>query len=331
MTTLQHQNEHLLAFCKASADTIRLDILRVLRADSYGVMELCQIFDLPQPGLSHHLKILNKADLVETRREGNSIFYRRAMIQTDHPLSAMKQCLFETIDSEVRLSSEISRRILEVNEERSRNSRQFFDKNAERFKENQDLIARYEQYAGSVADLIQNEVGNDHSCAIEIGPGDTQLLSLLNQNFSEVIGLDSSPEMLQLARSSVVDQQSGLRFELADITSQETACRFKDRAQLVVMNMVLHHIASPAAVFQSVHQMLTSGGSLLIIDLCSHDQDWAREICGDLWLGFDAGDLHNWASEADLYQSQSVFLGLKNGFQIQMHMYHSKPLNEENS
>ena len=53
--------------------------------------------------------------------------------------------------------------------------------------------------------------------------------------------------------------------------------------------------------------------------MCS--SDLTRDICGDLWLGFDAADLHLWAEQAGLSQSQSVFLGLKNGFQIQMQMY----------
>ena len=68
----------LAALCKASADSLRLQVLRVLREDSFGVSELCSIFDIRQPALSHHLKVLANAGLVATRREGNSIFYRRS-------------------------------------------------------------------------------------------------------------------------------------------------------------------------------------------------------------------------------------------------------------
>ena len=39
----------LTNLCKASADTLRLLVLRVLRKDSFGVSELCAIFDIRQP------------------------------------------------------------------------------------------------------------------------------------------------------------------------------------------------------------------------------------------------------------------------------------------
>ncbi|MGH8452778.1 ArsR/SmtB family transcription factor, partial [Pseudomonas sp.] len=72
------QSEDLAALCKASGDPLRLNVLRALASDSFGVLELAQIFAIGQSGMSHHLKVLAQAGLVATRREGNAIFYRRA-------------------------------------------------------------------------------------------------------------------------------------------------------------------------------------------------------------------------------------------------------------
>ncbi|MEG1214978.1 MAG: metalloregulator ArsR/SmtB family transcription factor, partial [Leclercia sp.] len=65
------QSEHLAALCKASGDPLRLNVLRALASDSFGVLELAQIFAIGQSGMSHHLKVLAQAGLVATRREGN--------------------------------------------------------------------------------------------------------------------------------------------------------------------------------------------------------------------------------------------------------------------
>ena len=85
--------------------------------------------------------------------------------------------------------------------------------------------------------------------------------------------------------------------------------------------MVLHHMPSPARFFRSAHDLLSQEGRLLIIDLRPHNQDWARDICGDLWLGFEPSDLDEWAADAGLERGQSVYLGLKNGFQVQVRLF----------
>jgi ArsR family transcriptional regulator len=93
------------------------------------------------------------------------------------------------------------------------------------------------------------------------------------------------------------------------------------RVDCVVINMVLHHTPSPGQVLKDVSSHLAPGGMVLITDLCSHDQGWARENCGDLWLGFDPQDLGHWAFEAGLVDIASVYLAQRNGFQVQVRLF----------
>jgi ArsR family transcriptional regulator len=93
------------------------------------------------------------------------------------------------------------------------------------------------------------------------------------------------------------------------------------RADCIVINMVLHHTPSPGQVIRDAASHLAPGGMLLVTDLCSHDQGWARENCGDLWLGFDPQDLGNWAAEAGLHDIASVYLAQRNGFQVQVRLF----------
>ena len=309
----------LLAFCKASADGLRLDILRVLRDESFGVLELCRIFDMPQPGMSHHLKVLSSANLVETRREGNSIFYRRSIIMSGHPLGTLFEGLFDAVDR-VPLTAAVVSRVQRVHEERAERSRQFFERHADELKENQELIARFEQYDGCVLDLLGNEHLPDNSNVLEIGPGASDMINLLASRFRHVVALDNSAEMLEKARGALdpalVDKTEFVHGEPEHLIGRDAG------VDLIVLNMVLHHLPSPARMFRTAHRLLNPGGRLLVIDLTPHDQDWAREICGDLWLGFDPTDLDDWAEDAGMGKGQSVYLGLKNGFQVQMRLFH---------
>ncbi|MCI5105562.1 MAG: metalloregulator ArsR/SmtB family transcription factor, partial [Pseudomonadales bacterium] len=88
----------LASLHKALADQLRLQILRLLMHESFGVLELCRILDIRQSALSHHLKILARAELVSTRREGNSIFYRRAFLSDEDPYRSLKAEVFQQID-----------------------------------------------------------------------------------------------------------------------------------------------------------------------------------------------------------------------------------------
>jgi ArsR family transcriptional regulator len=88
--------------------------------------------------------------------------------------------------------------------------------------------------------------------------------------------------------------------------------------------MVLHHISSPAKAFKECAELLNERGYLLVVELRSHDQDWVRDTCGDLWLGFEERDLNHWAEKSSLDKGQSSFLSLRNGFQIQIRVFHKE-------
>lgn len=88
----------LASLCKAAGDALRLDILRALARDSYGVLELAQAFGVKQSLLSHHLKTLTQAGLLHSRREGNTIFYRRPPLNLQDPWAEFKQTLFASLD-----------------------------------------------------------------------------------------------------------------------------------------------------------------------------------------------------------------------------------------
>ena len=297
---------------------MRLEILRVLKTDSYSVLELCEIFKVKQPSLSHHLKIMAKARTVTTRREGNSIFYRRALANIELPHGQLLQTLYQTIDRSA-LASDTDHRINQIKLQRAQLSRQFFNKHASQFQQQQELIAQYDQYADSAKELLQHCLPSAHSDALEIGPGRGEFLRELSPVFNKVIALDISEEMLGQAENFASDEQlNNVEFLLGDT---QVAIDSGLKVNHIACNMVLHHVPSPADVFHHCSTLLNDGGTLVISDLCRHDQHWTRESCGDLWLGFDPEELSEWAQESGLTHQESLYLGLRNGFQIQLQRF----------
>src|ERR1700722_18974804 len=61
---------------KALADPTRVSIVNRLAAGDCCVCDLTAVFELSQPTVSHHLRILREAGLVETERRGTSALYR---------------------------------------------------------------------------------------------------------------------------------------------------------------------------------------------------------------------------------------------------------------
>lgn len=317
----------LASLCKASADPLRLQILRVLRKDSFGVSELCTLFEMRQPALSHHLKVLAGAGMVATRREGNSIFYRRSELGQQPGLDAVQQQIFDTLDA-LALPENLAQRLATVQAQREANSRHFFRDNAHKFRQQQDLIASYEQYADTVAQILRDAPLARRDTALEVGPGDGSFLAELSPRFKQVIALDNAEAMLERARSSAgAAQLHNIEFIHGDTRHPRLAGL---QADCVVINMVLHHTPSPQQILRDVAACLAPGGVVLITDLCRHDQAWARENCGDLWLGFAPEELADWAHAVGLADVASVYLAQRNGFQIQVRLF-GHPLTTRNA
>jgi DNA-binding transcriptional ArsR family regulator/ubiquinone/menaquinone biosynthesis C-methylase UbiE len=318
---LQHDHcevEQSLPLYKALADGLRLQILRLLKNESFGVLELCKILDTRQSALSHHLKILANANLVSTRREGNSIFYRRAFIAEEDVFKEIKKGAYEDMDKTELVSDQLVR-VHQIQLERSQLSVNFFNKNADKFREQQGLIVKHDDYAGSLHDVIDS-IGLAHDANVmEVGPGEGLFLLELAQKYQNLTGLDNSADMLERSRQTLnnnnVDSVSLILGNTALVKS------LKSKYDLILFDMVLHHIPSPAETFVDCSKLLNCDGYLLIADLSTHDQDWVRKSCGDLWLGFDGSDLVTWANRAGLTEGESAFLGLRNGFQIQIRVF----------
>ncbi len=84
-------------FCKGMAHPTRIHILRSLRDGEKTVNELAKIAGITQANASQHLAILRQFGLLQTRREGSSIYYSI----TDHRIieacELVRSCIGERL------------------------------------------------------------------------------------------------------------------------------------------------------------------------------------------------------------------------------------------
>jgi ArsR family transcriptional regulator len=75
--------DQVAALLKALADPVRLRLMSLVAAHAGGeacVCDLTDAFDLSQPTISHHLKVLHELGLLERDKRGVWVYYR---INTD--------------------------------------------------------------------------------------------------------------------------------------------------------------------------------------------------------------------------------------------------------
>ncbi|RMD67159.1 MAG: ArsR family transcriptional regulator [Cyanobacteria bacterium J149] len=76
---------------RALSDTIRIQVLELLRTGELCVCEISEVLDISQSKLSFHLKTLREANLVNSRQQGKWTYYSLNLSQ----LVALEQYLAE--------------------------------------------------------------------------------------------------------------------------------------------------------------------------------------------------------------------------------------------
>ncbi|RCV48206.1 ArsR/SmtB family transcription factor [Marinitenerispora sediminis] len=82
----EDQSVELARVFKALGDPVRLRLLSMIASRAGGEVCVCDLtpaFDLSQPTVSHHLKLLREAGLIAAQRRGTWVYYRLLPETTD--------------------------------------------------------------------------------------------------------------------------------------------------------------------------------------------------------------------------------------------------------
>lgn len=82
----EDQSAELAKVFKALGDPVRVRLLSLIASRAGGEICVCDLtpaFDLSQPTISHHLKLLRQAGLIDSERRGTWVYYRLVPETTD--------------------------------------------------------------------------------------------------------------------------------------------------------------------------------------------------------------------------------------------------------
>jgi len=280
----------LLGWMDSLSDPTRLRLLRLLERHELGVVELCDILQLPQSTVSRHLKILLDQGWAKARRQGTTHLYRTILDELETPtrklwLIAREQTEGWSAVHQDRLR--LDRRL----EQRLADSQSFFASAAGQWdKLRSELYGQSFTYAG-LLELLPREF-----VVADLGCGTGPITQLLADQVKQVIAVDNSAAMLKAAKKRLGDRENVdlRRGELESLPIDDAAC---DAALLV---LVLTYVAEPAIAIKEAARVLKPGGKLVIVDLLPHDRDDFRRQMGQQSSGLDPDVLKKWMTEAGL-------------------------------
>lgn len=274
---------------KALADDVRLRLIQALMSAELSVAELVQVLGLPQSTVSRHLKPLRDCSLVETRRDGTSVYYRKGPALTETELEKVLESELARLSTSKRDAAALKK----VLEQRRQRSRDFFEKMAGKYGELTQPGGGWSALASGMAAGFAGKV------VVDLGCGEGDLALILARFAKSVIAVDQSKAMLR---------QVGQRAESLGVGAVVRACEsdfeslpLEDGSvDVVFLSQSLHHAARPAGAVVEAARILRKGGRMILLDLVKHDQDWVREQWADQWLGFEADEVKKWMEQAGL-------------------------------
>lgn len=269
-----------LRYLKALSDETRLRLALVLFHYELSVNELVSLLNMGQSRISRHLKILTEAGLLRSRRDGLWVFYSAETEGQGHDFLG-SVITFMQDDASCRSDLDMASRIIE---ERALKTRQFFNEIADDWDEmNREILGDF-----SLPDVILHAMPEDCGVAADLGCGTGEVLEHLRGTCRELIGVDDSPRMLELARRRFGDNMNGISLRIGELDYLPLR---DGEADFICINLVLHHLSRPSTSLAEIARVLHPGGLVLVTDFDQHNQESMRTIYGDRWLGFSLDEL----------------------------------------
>lgn len=270
---------------KALADPMRLRVLAAVAEEELTVGEVQEVIKSVQSSVSRNLAILRDAGFVQDRREGTNVYFS---VRPDMPVAARE--LFKLLQARLGDLPEAKKdreRLEECRRRRFQRSRNYFETVAGDWER-----IRKSYFDDRVASIVIEKLLPRNLVLADIGCGTGSLTFELARFAHKVIGVDLSQEMLRRAKAVAREKQAqNTEFRVGDALELPLESRSVDAAFCV---MVLHFLSDPQRAVSELCRITHAGGSLILLDLVGHRQEWMQEQMAHRWLGFERSSIEGW-------------------------------------
>jgi ArsR family transcriptional regulator len=273
---------------KTLADATRLRLVNLLSEEELAVAELQEILGMGQSRISSQLALLRQAGLVVDRREGKKAYYS-LNAATERPTQTLIDAARAAAADRPEVAEDRAALELVLNRRRQV-SEQYFNAVAGRLGKNYCPGRSWEAIGHFLLRMFP------HCTVADLGAGEGMISQLLARRAEKVWCIDNAPRMVEVGREFAAKHNLGnLEYKLGDIEEVPLPDRSVD---LALLSQALHHARRPPVAIREAFRILKPGGQVVVLDLEEHAFEKARELYGDVWLGFTERALQGFLKKA---------------------------------
>jgi ubiquinone/menaquinone biosynthesis C-methylase UbiE len=284
--------ETMVGVLKAAGETTRLRLLALLAEGELSVKDLTEILGQSQPRVSRHLKLLADADLVERNAEGAWAYF--ALKESGSAVELARWLIAQLTPNDPGRARDLER-LRNLRQAQQAQAAAYFAKVAESW----DLLRSLHVPESAVEHAIVEVVERRKiDTLLDLGTGTGRMLELLSGHYRRGLGVDSSREMIAVARAKLIAAGiTNAQVRLGDIGDLDPAI---GSADLIIIHQVLHYFDDPGRMLAQARRLLKPEGEMLIIDFSPHDLEFLRAEHAHRRLGLSEQQMAGWARAAGL-------------------------------
>jgi ArsR family transcriptional regulator len=274
-------SESIFGLLSTLSDPLRVRILHVLHQGEFSVGELTQIFQTAQSTMSRHLKMLHSAAWIKKRTEGTGSWFSFPSAL----LCEEEQSLWGILSIQslglAKTDIDKAKTLLSL---RHTDSEQFFQTIKERWAALRTSLFGDQFLLPTLLSLLPSKMS-----IVDLGCGNGDTLLALAPHIDTLVGIDRSSAMLSLAQKRS-EQHKNIQLQQGVL---ENIPRADHEFDVALCILVLHHVPHIHTVLNEIARILKPNGTLVILDMETHNKRELQKQMGHKHLGFSIQDFRH--------------------------------------